>query len=639
MELGRWLIFLLINTAIFIAWFSLLNRRAHSVATRLLMAFILSIAQIIGSIYCLGIPWAKLTAANLVALNAGVSGALLVFIAARKEMLASLRDLGQAVRDVLKTIDSETVPKILALLTAATIIWIIFIAVIYPPIEWDGLMYHLPAVGHYMQQQSLADPPLPMGLVDERRVDPSHSINSFPKNMELLFLWTAIIPGNDTLVDLVELAFGLAGVIAVYALARRLGVDRNWSICAGLLFFLTPVVIAQSRSSYIDLGNSVLILAALALLYQKNGKRRLDEVVVAGIAAAIVVGAKWSGLIFLPILFFMLVGQRLYWNRLLRLPGLHRVPTESLLFLGPSAFFGAYWYVKNWILYHHNPLWPFTVSLLGKQVFGGLVTQEDVLKLTFPIQFKNLNMAQMLWWSWREIGISDYMNDIRPGGLGPFWFILGLPAIFYVSRWIIKNRDWAQASIFLAAGTMLLLHPTNWWTRFTLFIAGLGAICFAMVRASERRHEVTRLVDIMLIAILVYSTGVSFTINYYQPDKIAALLHRRPDLRTSAAVRPEIVSQAYDYIAKKTVDKPANIAFGSRLEFTYPLWGPRFRNRVYYLEPRDYPSWIRQLRAKKIKYLLIRTNTPEYDLVGNQALFTRTYVDREKGYAVYIFRG
>jgi len=63
------------------------------------------------------------------------------------------------------------------------------------------------------------------------------------------------------------------------------------------------------------------------------------------------------------------------------------------------------------------------------------------------------------------------------------------------------------------------------------------------------------------------------------------------------------------------------------------------RNRVYYLEPRDFPSWIKKLRGKKIKYLLIKTDTPEHDLVGNKALFNRVYFDRGQGYAVYLFRG
>ncbi len=638
MYFERLALFLFLNTLIFLSWYSLQNRKIYTVATRLLFASVLSIAQILGSIFLLGLPRPLLTAVNLTLLNVGFSSVLLIFAITRRDPWNSMSDLGHAIIEVSREINRGALLKIMSLLVVVTIVWIIGLGIIFPPIEWDSLMYHLPAVGHYTQQASLADPQLPMDAYSRFGIDGSVWVNSFPKNIELIFLWTTIIPGNDRLVDLVELVFGLIGILAVYALATRMNVSRKWAICAGFLFFLTPIVIAQSRSNQIDLSNSVLILIALALLYPGSSERHRGEVIIAGIAAGIVMGAKWSGLMFLPVLLLMLIGQRLYWNHSLKLPKLNKLIPESALFLGPALIAGSYWYVKNWYLYG-NPLWPFRISVFGRQIFDGVLNNSAIMANTFPKQLEGMNAAQMLWSSWRELIIFGYDYDMKLGGLGPFWFIFAIPAIFFTLRWIIKRRDMAQALIFVAVAVMLLLHPQNWWTRYTMFIAGIGAIAFVKIRASYYRPQVARLVDIMLVITLIYSTVASWATSYYQPVKIQALLAKRPALRTSATVRPEIVSQAYDYIVEQTVDKPANIAYGSGLDFTYPLWGSDLKNNVYYIDPLDLPTWVNKLRDKKIKYLLIRTNGPEYKFVKKSSLFTRDFHDQRGGYEVYSFSG
>lgn len=638
MEFGRWLVFLLLNIAIFLGWFGVLNRQAHTVATRLIIAFTLSIAQVISSIFLLGLPWARLTALNLVLLNGGFSGALLAMTASRRQSLIAFADLGRAARDLIVTTRGGPVPKILAVLTAVVIVWTIFIAIIYPPVEWDSLMYHLPAVGHYMQQESITDPPLPMEAYSEQGIDGSVWVNAFPKNIELLFLWATIIPGNDTVVDLVEMIFALIGMVAVYVLATRLGVAPEWAVPAGMLFFLTPIVMAQSRSGLIDLSISALILVSLALLFPGNSQRRPTEVVVAGIAMGIVVGAKWSGLLFLPVVWAMLIGQRVCWNYRDQLPKLRQAVNESALFIGPALIFGSYWYVKNWYLYG-NPLWPFRISFLGLQIFSGVLAESVVRGRIFPSQLQGMNMLQMLWTSWRELIIYGYDHDMKLGGLGPFWFILGLPAIFYTLLWMSRRREWAQVLILLAAAAMLVLHPDNWWTRYTMFIAGLGAIAYAFIRSAGTRPEVARLLDIMLIVMVIYSTVAGLTAGYYQPAKIGALLAKPANLRTSAGVRPEIFSRAFDYISGETAVEPANIAYGSGLDFTYPLWGSALRNRVYYLRPNRLSSWVEKLQEKQVKYLLIKKDGPEQVFVDASPLFRRVYFDRRLGYEVYIFRG
>lgn len=642
MELIRWAGFFTLNALMLYSWLLVYPRR-DSIADRFLGGFILTVTQIIASTMALGLLFTQaLTAVNLIVVNSLFSlGVFAVGAWGLGHPLAAPRlEIRAAARLLRQALASSSTLKILITLAIGALIVLLLFGLVFPPVEWDSLMYHLPAVAYYMQQQSLSDPALPMDSYSRFGIDGTVWVNAFPKNIELLFLWATIIPDSDALVDLVPFLFAILGAVAVYSLARRLGATPEWGIGAGSIWLLTPVVLAQSRSNLIDLCNSGLILAALALLYPPAPGRRL-QTAVAGLAAGIVLGAKWSGILFLWWLALFVLSKPIFIDHPSPKRPWRAALINTLSFSVPAMLVGGYWYIKNWRLYD-NPLWPFSLAPFGFKLFAGLVEKARILALTFPDQLDNTKWFEKLFISWREPIAFGFDADMRLGGLGPFWFALGLPAVAYLTYIAYRRRDLRLLSLLVVIAGMVFLHPESWWTRYTMFLAGLGAIAFVIIRSKIGRPETTRLLDIIAIASLVFSTGATFTSQPYLPSKIATLLKTPAELRTSAKVRPEIVSSAYDFVARKTAAGPAKIAYGSGLRFIYPLWGPRLQNNVSYIwsnnrHELDTP-WDAQLQSAGIKFLVVARRSPEYRLLIKQSRYQQAFYDRKDGYVVYRLR-
>ncbi|MDI3478551.1 MAG: hypothetical protein PWQ59_2076, partial [Thermoanaerobacterium sp.] len=108
---------------------------------------------------------------------------------------------------------------ILSLLTAIGVIWVVYITLIYPPYGTDELMYHLVGPVEWMKH----------GMIFNIHQDYiSQWINWYPKNTEILFLWNMIFFKNDVIVDGTQLIFALIGIIGVYGIGRKIGLNKYY---------------------------------------------------------------------------------------------------------------------------------------------------------------------------------------------------------------------------------------------------------------------------------------------------------------------------------------------------------------------------------------------------------------------------
>ena len=88
--------------------------------------------------------------------------------------------------------------------------------------------------------------------------------NSSPLNGDMTFVWVGALTRSDLLVDLPQVGFAALGAIAVAAIARTIGVSKIGSLAAACLYFLTPVVLLQASTAYVDLVLPGLFLAGYA---------------------------------------------------------------------------------------------------------------------------------------------------------------------------------------------------------------------------------------------------------------------------------------------------------------------------------------------------------------------------------------
>jgi dolichyl-phosphate-mannose-protein mannosyltransferase len=89
---------------------------------------------------------------------------------------------------------------------------------------------------------------------------------------------------------------GFALLCFVYPIARRLGLNRGWSLAALVLAAADTLGIAQSRIGTLDIFIAVFTVACIYLIlrYVQDG-HRWYWLVLAGLAGGLAFGTKWSG--------------------------------------------------------------------------------------------------------------------------------------------------------------------------------------------------------------------------------------------------------------------------------------------------------------------------------------------------------
>ena len=211
---------------------------------------------------------------------------------------------------------------ILAAIVVIAVAYQAFLIVATPPNNFDSLTYHLTRAVAWLQQGHI-------GYFDATTA----RANAFPPNAEIGILWTLALLGRDTLAALPQLLAELAILVAVHGLARRIGFPRPAALFAALLTATLSEFALQSVTTQNDLV--VASFVAAAVFFVVDGRPRLLP--LAGLAIALAVGTKLTGLLALPIVavvaLALLPRRRVAWLAVY----------AALAFVG----FGAFTYVEN----------------------------------------------------------------------------------------------------------------------------------------------------------------------------------------------------------------------------------------------------------------------------------------------------
>jgi hypothetical protein len=154
------------------------------------------------------------------------------------------------------------------------------VSALAPPVEQDGLMYHLALPKIYAAAG---------GFVSTPSVVYSH----FPLGAEMLFLFS-MVSGSAVGAGLIHLAFGLFSAIAIWSLGSRLSNNSpNAAPLATLLFLSTPVILWEFGSYYVDLAMCLYLFVAFAfLILAPDSGKKILFVGLAGVCAGFAVGVK-----------------------------------------------------------------------------------------------------------------------------------------------------------------------------------------------------------------------------------------------------------------------------------------------------------------------------------------------------------
>jgi hypothetical protein len=211
------------------------------------------------------------------------------------------------------------------------------LALFTAPTEHDALTYHLLRAAYWKQEHGI-------GWIDAP-VDPR--ANGNPPVAEIGVAATMILAQGDRYVALPELTALAACVVGVFALGRRIGLDRRESTFGALLVAFLPVALVQSSTAMND-----VVPAAFAVAVAVFGiGRSRAELALAGVALALTVGTKTSALLAVPALALVVAAAQ----PVRRWAGLAAIGLVAMLV-------GGLWFAET-----HGRTGSFTAGALGEQ--------------------------------------------------------------------------------------------------------------------------------------------------------------------------------------------------------------------------------------------------------------------------------
>jgi hypothetical protein len=140
---------------------------------------------------------------------------------------------------------------------------------------------------------------------------------------------------------------------------------------------LTPILLVQTNTNYIDVAVSGTFLLYVYFISQYFFRKESKFAILAGLSGGITLGMKFSSVSYVGI-FILIISIGMILDLFKKNTTIWRIGKDMVVFTIPMTLFGLIWYVRNWINYD-NPLYPFTVSIGGNLLFNGTGTVEDVI--------------------------------------------------------------------------------------------------------------------------------------------------------------------------------------------------------------------------------------------------------------------
>ena len=234
---------------------------------------------------------------------------------------------------------------------AAPLIW----RALYPPVQFDAIMYHLPAAREFAASHRVSPLPTLRFVV-------------FPQLNEMLFC-AAMLLCDDVTAQLLELVLCALACGAMLAWARRFG--PAWTGPAALVLWIaSPAVPFLSTSAYVEIAVALFAILAIHGVSCWRETRDSAWLIVSGLCAGFAAGTKYQGLFFvaaIPVALLSANRGREGWRAVVS-------------FSGAAAAAALPWYARN-LIAARSPVWPFLGEVFGYRFW----TARDVASMQWSL--------------------------------------------------------------------------------------------------------------------------------------------------------------------------------------------------------------------------------------------------------------
>jgi hypothetical protein len=296
----------------------------------------------------------------------------------------------------------------------------------------------------------------------------------------------------------------------------------------------------------------------------------------------------------------------------------------------PVLFLGSTWYWSNWRDLG-NPVWPIQPQAGPIVLFPGVWTVSTFYQDALPIELARLSYPAQLWSVWRE-QTNVFTPDMRLGGLGPLWLVVGLPALGLMTVQAMRKRQWGPLAVIGLAGVLFGLTPVNWNTRYVLAPVAIGGMAAGWL-LSQLEGWPRRLLSGLVVLGAAYSFGLVLAFGPITARQ-AALFGQLPSVERRASLSG--IVPANDEAMRwfdQNVPAGATVAYGWGKVILYPFWGAFDEHRFVYVPPTEAPNWFDRLRQLRVEYLVVDVDSAEAQAAAGDTRFQAVFGDGR--YALY----
>jgi hypothetical protein len=516
------------------------------------------------------------------------------------------------VRAACARIAGDPVTVIFLVVLFAALAYELVLAVTVPPNNFDSLTYHLSRAAAWKQHAGIH------WIANA----PSDRLNEFQPlaEQEILFLFVAA--GSGVLYALPQYVAQLAILAAVYGASRRLGFDQRAAACSAALLATFSLFALEATTAQNDLvAASFPVIAACLLLGGGS-----IEAVLAGVALGIGLGVKLTTLLTWPVLAWLvwMGGRRTVVRTLAGGAGaflavgvwgyvLNLIHTGHVLGHGggrvdqsvsPSFVTATHTFVR--IVYRTLDLgklanwqiWVFAGAGIAAGAAVAIVARRRGAAASVAVPLVTpalvLGLAPVIAWITRLIHIPaqdpifgfslnrDASEDFSAFGPLGALALISVPILVAVAY----RADRRQLALAVALPSYLILlglyaQYNIWVVRFMIVPAALAAPLFGHL--FRGRAATAALVAVASLTVF-YTLELDVTKPLVGRTPLPWTFTQEDALRQSPA-EPTGRNAAAALIAYKRL-VPEGACVGAVLdpdEWSYPLWGPKLQNRIFFL--------------------------------------------------------
>jgi hypothetical protein len=407
-----------------------------------------------------------------------------------------------------------------------------------PPVQSDGLRYHLFAPQEYIKGHRIQYIPL-------------SAFSNSPFAIEMLFTYGMLVNG-DLLAQLFHFSLWILCIFLIrtfifhFTAESNIGTERFPSrnfilLFSGLLFGTIPAVCILACWSFIDLGIAAYFLGFIFSLCLYSEKRERGFLILSGIFGGAALGTKYT---MLPMILLgcLIIGIMEIFQSDNRegaksrgVPSFIRIP----LFIGIIALIlGLPWYVKN-VINTGNPFYPLLYKWFdGKDwspenaaFYAAKAAEKGFPKTLFHLLLSPLH-ATFLW---------KKFEGFNPG---PFMLFM-LPFLLWILV-LLKEKGKRKTMIILitfSTGYYLMWFFGYQSNRFLIPFFMLIAVMsgYILMDLREKDLNICRALSVILFLCVIYSSAFSirWILTEARPNPLPVFL--------GLESREQYLSRALDY--------------------------------------------------------------------------------------------